>query len=139
MVPDIPFLSIHTSSKDLLASFNTQDQAPDDPHDVQNPQFSPCDLFPSSDPFSQVLLRISTKCHILPLLLLIMSQGNSHLPPRLTHKTSNQGFWRSVVYVQRLWIRFVRQDLACVHIGDSLFHLTYLQVLYERHMMCSHF
>jgi hypothetical protein len=30
-------------------------------------------------------------------------------------RTASQGFSVSVVHVLRLWIRFVRQDLVCVH------------------------
>ena len=63
------------------------------------------------------LARISTKCHIHPLLLPIVSQCNAHWPPSRIQKTPNQGFWRSEVNVLRLRIRFVRQDLACGHCG----------------------
>ena len=34
-------------------------------------------------------------CHILPLLLPIVSQGNTYLPPSLIQKTPTQGFWLS--------------------------------------------
>ena len=92
MVPDIPFLSLRASSEEISVSINTQDQDPDDPHDVQNPQCPPHDLFPSSTHFSQVILSLSTKLHILPLLLPIVSQDNEYLPPSHIQKTPNQSF-----------------------------------------------
>ncbi len=39
--------------------------------------------------------RLPTTCHIHPLLPQIVSQGNTHVPPRHIQKTPNQGFWNS--------------------------------------------
>ncbi len=59
-----------------------------------------------------------TKCHSYPLFIPIVSQDYTHWTPSHMRKKPNQGFCRSVVHVQRLWIRFVRQDLSCGLSGD---------------------
>ena len=89
---DIPRLSLCASSEELLVSLNTQIQTPDDPQYDQNPQGVPRDLFGSSLPFNQVLLRFSTNYHILPLRLPIVTQNIAHLLPSRLQKTPNQGF-----------------------------------------------
>ena len=62
--------------------------------------------------------RLYTKFHSHPLLIPILSQDYTHWTPSHIMKTPNQGFWLSVVHVQRICIRFVRQDLTCVRSGD---------------------
>ena len=115
--PDITSMSLRASIQKLTVSFNVQDQAPDDPLFLLYPQCAPCDLYFSSLPLSRVIPRLHTKCHIHPLLIPIVFQDNTHWTPRLIRKTPNQGFFRSVVHVLRLWIRFVRQDSVCVLSG----------------------
>ena len=46
---------------------------------------------------------------IHPLLLQIVSRGNTHLPPRLIQKTPDQEFWHSEVHVRRLRILFLHR------------------------------
>ena len=104
--------------KGRVSSFNAQAQAPDDPSYVQTPQCASRDLFSASPPFIQVISILSTNRHVHPLLLQIVSQGNAHLPPSRIKKTPHQGSWRSEVHVLCLRIRFVRQDLTCVHGGS---------------------
>jgi hypothetical protein len=62
--PDIQFLSFHVSTEELLASFNTQDEAPDDPS-IQDCRCVPLDFLKTPFWFRQVFsrspLRVSTK------------------------------------------------------------------------------
>ena len=62
--------------------------------------------------------RLPTTSHIHPFLPQTVSQGHTHVPPRRIQKIPYQGFWCSEVHVLRLRIRFVGQELACVH-GDG--------------------
>jgi hypothetical protein len=45
-------------------------------------------------------------------------QRTTYVPPSRIQRTPYLGFWRSEVHVLRLWIRFVRQDLASVISDD---------------------
>ena len=46
-----------------------------------------------------------------------VSQDNAHWTPSRIQKKPNQGLCQSVVHVLSLWIRFLGQDLSCVHSG----------------------
>jgi hypothetical protein len=84
--------------------------------------------------------RLPTTRHIHPFFPQTVFRGHEHLPPRHLQKTTYQGFWRSEVHVLlRLRIRFVRQDLGCVHSDDfSSWLLTWVCLSNDPHRSTLH-
>ena len=110
--------------------------------------FRPCG---SSFKNYQSPLRSKTKLPTIHTLSRILSVFHVIFTFLHLRKTPNQGFFRSVVHVLRLWIRFVRQDLVCVH-GDDVGNCFLIRVILtvppyifffmyhlpKRHMMVVH-
>ncbi len=63
--PDIHLLSLCVSTEEILASVNTQDQDPDDPH-TQDHQCAPCDFVENPRHYSQAQSKVPD-IHLLTL------------------------------------------------------------------------
>jgi hypothetical protein len=100
--------------------------------------------------------RLPTTRHIHLFLSQTVSQDHTHLPLSRLQKIPYQEFRLSEVHVLRLRIRFVRQELSCVHSDDfgsflltwvfffnvsrrSSLHIFFFYRLPKRHMMCAQF
>ena len=80
----------------------------------------------------------SIPCFLKPQ---IVSEVNVHVPLSRIQKTPTQGFWRSdsEVHVLRLRIRFVGQDLVCVHSdGFGSCFLTWVYFFNDSHRSTLH-
>ena len=96
-VPDIPSPSMCVSIQELSVSFNSQDQAPDDPCHVQDPQCAPHDWFSTSSPFSHVFPRLSIWFSTVPCQVSVdlspSAQDNPvHTPTTGLHPFSRKDF-----------------------------------------------
>ncbi len=99
--------------EELSASFNTQDQAPDDSY-VQDRRCSPFHI-PCKG--SHVLTRLLTKQDILHIFLELVSQDSAQ---ELFRHTVDPFFGVSRIEFQLccLWIQFVSQGVVCLHSVD---------------------
>ncbi len=86
----------------LLASFNAQEQAPDDII-AQDRQWAPCLFVANSRQCGLVLARLSTK------------EDNSHLSLHLVSQDSAQEFFNRIIltYPGASWIEFQCTDSIC--------------------------
>ena len=76
--PDIYSLSLCVSTEDLLSSFNTQDQTPDDPYTyTQDRQCAPFDFVENPLHGIQVLARLLTKDNITSFPFQLVSQNST--------------------------------------------------------------
>ena len=90
-------LSLRVSKEGLSTSFNSQDQAPDDPCHVQDSECAPCDVFSTSSPFSQgiprLVIRFSTELRQIPFDFLSSDHQNPvRIPPSRPQANSRKEF-----------------------------------------------
>jgi hypothetical protein len=97
----------------LSASFNAQDQAPDDPY-AQDRRCTPCIFVDIPLKGNQVLPRLLTKQEILHRFLQLVSQDSAQ---ELFRHTISPYFGVSWIEFQFcfLWIRFDSQGVVCFH------------------------
>jgi hypothetical protein len=102
--------------EELSASFNTQDQSPDDPYS-QDHRCVPCIFVDIPHKGSQVLVKLLTKPDILHRFLQLLSQDSGQ---ELFRQTISSYFGVSRIEFQFccLWIRFVTQGVVCFHSVD---------------------
>ena len=99
--------------EELSASFNAQDQAPDDFH-AQDRQCAPCTFVENSRHSSQVIPRLPTKHDIPHLSLQLVSQDSAQeLFNRII--LPYPGVSRIELQLCCLRIRFVSQGVVCSH------------------------
>jgi hypothetical protein len=100
--------------EELSASFNAQDQAPDDSY-AQDRRGAPCIFFDIPRKGSQVLARLLTKQDILHFFFQLVSQDSAQ---ELFKRTISPYLGVSRIEFQFcLWIRFVSQGVACFSVG----------------------
>jgi hypothetical protein len=99
--------------EELSASFNAQDQAPDDSY-AQDRRGAPCIFFDIPRKGSQVLARLLTKQDILHFFLQLVSQDSAQ---ELFTRTISPYLGVSRIEFQFccLGIRFVSQGVVCFH------------------------
>ena len=98
--------------QELSASFNAQDQAPDDLH-AQDRQCAPC-IFEKFHHRRPKLVRLPTKQDVSHLSLQLVSQDS---PQELFLRTIEPyiGFSRTEFQFCCLWTRVVFQGVVCLH------------------------
>jgi hypothetical protein len=99
--------------EELSASFNTQDQNPDDSYTLDH-RGAPCIFFDIPHKGNQALTRLHTKQDILHFFLQLVSQDSTQ--ELFKHTISpHLGVSRIEFQFCCLWIRFVSQGVVCFH------------------------
>jgi hypothetical protein len=98
--------------QEVSASFNAQDQAPDDLHD-QDRQCAPCIFVENSHHRGQELLRLPTKEDVSHFSLHLVSQDSARKLFNRLMTLPSQGVSRIAFHVCCLWIPVVRQGVDC--------------------------